>query len=142
MHVAHIVLHTLGANEVPMNQSDPQTEEEFQLMQYTSPTPISWVDYQAKYTDVLQTTALRQLRAERNSRIAKSDWIMTIDNVETLANKQAWIAYRQALRDLPDHPPAFVWNGPTLHFSQMTLPVEPPVIRITAPSSVSPQSSE
>ena len=129
MNVAHIVLHKLGANEVPMNQTDPQTEEEFQSLQYTSPTPITWADYQAKYSVVLQTTALRQLRAERNRRIANTDWIMTVDNAETLANKNDWVVYRQTLRDLPENHPAFVWKGPQLDFSKMNMPVEPPIIR-------------
>ena len=130
MKVAHAILLTLGATEVPMNQEDPQTEEEFLVLKYVSSTPISWSDYQAKYDEVLQITALKQIRAWRNRRIAKTDWLMTTDNVETLANKNEWVAYRQSLRDLPENPPPFVWNGSQLNFSQMNMPVEPPIIRI------------
>ena len=130
MKVAHKVLHKLGATEVPLNQDDPTTEDEFLTLRYVSPVPILWPDYQAMYETILTDTALKQLRAERNRRIAKSDWIMTVDNVETLANKKDWIAYRQTLRDLPENPPAFVWKDDTLDFSKMNMPVEPPIIRI------------
>lgn len=130
MRVGHLVLHKLGVLEVPLDQEDPQTEAEFNQLRYKSSVPISWADYQANYSEILQTTALKQLRTERNRRIAKSDWIMTVDNAESLANKNDWIAYRQALRDLPENPPVFVWNGPELDFSKMVMPVEPPVIRI------------
>jgi hypothetical protein len=130
MRIAYRVLHILGATEVPLNQADPQTEEEFQSFQYTSSNPITWGDYQAKYNEVMQTFALKQLRAERNRRIASTDWIMTVDNAETLANKSDWIVYRQLLRDLPENPPVFVWNDTELDFSRMNMPVEPPVIRI------------
>jgi hypothetical protein len=130
MRVGHRVLILLGANEVPLDQEDPQTEAEFQQLRYKSSVVISWADYQSKYNEVLQSTALKQLRAERNRRIAKTDWIMTVDSAETLANKNDWVAYRQALRDLPENPPAFVWDGTALSFSNMNMPVEPPVIRI------------
>lgn len=130
MKVAHVVLLTLGATEVSMNQEDPQTEEEFSALSYVSSIPISWSDYQSKYDEILQTTALKQLRVWRNRRIAKTDWLMTTDNVETLANKNEWVTYRQALRDLPANPPSFVWKGSLLDFSQMNMPVEPPIIRI------------
>ena len=133
MRIANLVLHKLGATDVYKvdTTADPTTEAEFMALEYRSPIPITWEAYQLKYNEVLQATALKQLRAERNRRIAKTDWIMTVDNVDTLANKNEWVAYRQSLRDLPEHPPAFVWNGPELDFSKMNMPVEPPVIRIT-----------
>lgn len=135
MPIAHLVLIALGANEAQCVDSDPQTEAEFLALRYVSSTPISWDAYQAKYDEVLQATALKQLRAERNRRIARTDWIMTVDNAETLANKADWIAYRQALRDLPENPPPFVWNGHTLAFSEMTMPIEPPILRVTSQQS-------
>lgn len=39
------------------------------------------------------------LRADRNARLAASDWTQVED---APVNKAAWAAYRQALRDLPD----------------------------------------
>jgi hypothetical protein len=37
----------------------------------------------------------------RNLRLKESDWTQTKDSP---VNKQAWAIYRQALRDLPNHP--------------------------------------
>jgi hypothetical protein len=42
---------------------------------------------------------LNQLRIERNELLMETDYIMVSDYPHT--NKQAWIDYRQALRDLP-----------------------------------------
>jgi hypothetical protein len=38
-----------------------------------------------------------QVRSERNSKLAASDWTQLADST---ADKQAWAAYRQALRDI------------------------------------------
>jgi hypothetical protein len=130
MQLAYFVLHKLGATGIAMKQKDPQTEEEFLALNYVSSTPISWSDYQAKYAEVLQNTAFSQLRAHRNRLIARTDWILMPDTIDTIANKPEWIAYRQALRDLPANPPPFVWKGNLLDFSQMNMPVEPPVVRV------------
>lgn len=40
----------------------------------------------------------RHFRAERNRKLAATDWTQLSD---ATANKDAWAAYRQALRDLP-----------------------------------------
>ncbi len=136
MKVAHVVLLSLGANEVPIldNVDDPQTKEEFEALPYKSSVPIQWEDYKAKYDEILMKTALKRIRIERNIRIAKTDWIMTVDNAESLANKNDWIAYRQALRDLTENPPPLVWKGAELDFSKMNMPVEPPILRIPKPT--------
>ena len=42
---------------------------------------------------------LKQLREERNDLLMETDYIMVSDYPHT--NKQAWIKYRQDLRDLP-----------------------------------------
>jgi len=42
---------------------------------------------------------LKQLREERNELLMETDYIMVSDYPHT--NKQAWIKYRQDLRDLP-----------------------------------------
>lgn len=132
MNVAHRVLTALGAIEVRNVDTtvDPQTKEEFERLDYLSPTPITWEDYTLKYNEILHLFAIRQLRVERNIRLAKTDWIMTVDMAASLANKEEWIAYRQALRDLPANPPVFVWNGSNLNFSAMDMPVEPPILRV------------
>jgi hypothetical protein len=42
------------------------------------------------------------LRAERNARLAACDWTQLVDAHLSQDKKDAWAAYRQALRDLPD----------------------------------------
>ena len=43
-----------------------------------------------------------QLRAERNRRLAATDWTALSDAHLSQDRKDAWFAYRQELRDLPD----------------------------------------
>jgi len=45
---------------------------------------------------------LNELRAERNRRIADSDWTQLPDAALTAEQRAAWATYRQALRDLPE----------------------------------------
>lgn len=47
------------------------------------------------------TAAWAALRAERNRRLAACDWTQLSDAPGTEAQRTAWEAYRQALRDLP-----------------------------------------
>jgi len=131
MHLANRVLHELGATQVfkTGNFEDPQTEEEFNLLEYESPVAITWQQYQEKYPIVEQAVGIRFLRTHRNALLSKCDWIMTADNYQSLANKEEWVAYRQALRDLPSNPPPFKWKNGDLDVEQM-FPKEPAVIRI------------
>ena len=46
--------------------------------------------------------AWTQLRAERNARLAATDWVALADAHLSQDRKDAWFAYRQELRDLPD----------------------------------------
>ncbi len=46
--------------------------------------------------------AWRDLRSQRNARLAASDWVALADAHLSQDKKDAWFAYRQALRDLPD----------------------------------------
>lgn len=44
---------------------------------------------------------IREIRLDRNTLLAKSDWTQMPDSPLTQEQKQAWADYRQALRDLP-----------------------------------------
>lgn len=58
------------------------------------------------------TQAWHELRTERNSRLSACDWTQLQDARLSLEKKQAWVDYRQALRDLPEtvtDPMAVVW---------------------------------
>ena len=51
-----------------------------------------------------------QIRSQRNYLISLTDWIFAPDIV--LTNKEAWLTYRQALRDVPQNysaPEEVVW---------------------------------
>ena len=44
---------------------------------------------------------VREMRRHRNMLLAACDWTQTVDSPLTAEEKQAWAAYRQALRDFP-----------------------------------------
>lgn len=55
------------------------------------------------------------MRAERNRRLAACDWTQMLDAPLVSAQRDAWLAYRQALRDMPAvavSPTEFVWPVP------------------------------
>ncbi len=133
LYFSQHALRNLGATEVyalkPMN--DPTTEEEFQAMEYDSPNPISWQDYLVAVEAVKQQMGIEKIRLYRTKRLTETDWIMTTDNTNSIQNIQEWIMYRQTLRDLPANPPVFVWKDGELDLPNMTLPQQPPIIRVT-----------
>ena len=52
------------------------------------------------------------LRSQRNALLAASDWVALADAHMSQDRKDAWFAYRQELRDLPDtvqDPTQFAW---------------------------------
>lgn len=131
MNLANKVLHELGATQVFKTDKteDPQTEEEFNLLEYESPVTITWQQYQETYPIIEQKFGTRYLRAHRDKLLSKCDWVMTVDSYQSLSNKEEWVAYRQALRDLPSNPPTFKWKNGDIDVEQM-FPKEPEVIRI------------
>ena len=57
---------------------------------------VTWEDVKAKADELEAGEPMRLLRAERNMRIAKSDWMANSDVTMT----DAWKTYRQELRDI------------------------------------------
>ncbi len=133
MNLAVKVLLDLGATQVFRTNEfqDPQTEEEFKLLEFESPVEITWQQYQEKLPFIETKFGMRYLRGHRDRLLSKTDWIMTIDSFQTLANKEEWITYRQLLRDLPQNPPPFKWKNGDLDIENMNMPVKPEIIRIT-----------
>lgn len=79
---------------------------------YTSPLSsfedIDWVfdspskeDVELKYAELQAAEPMRQLRQQRDQKLAQSDWMAVSDR--TMTPEQ--IAYRQALRDMPANNP-------------------------------------
>ena len=55
---------------------------------------------EAKIAELEAAEPLRLLRQKRNQLLAVTDWRATVDYPNP--DKQAWLDYRQALRDLPE----------------------------------------
>jgi hypothetical protein len=134
MHLAHRVLLALGATRVFEIDKieDPQTEEEFANLQFESPQPITWEQYQEQYPIVERKVGIKQLRYFRDQLLRETDWIMTVDSFQTLGNQAEWVAYRQALRNLPENPPVFKWKETELNIAEMNMPTKPSILRITS----------
>jgi hypothetical protein len=75
--------------------------------------------------DTVTAAAWTQLRAERNRRLAATDWVALSDAHLSQDRKDAWFAYRQALRDLPDE-----LTDPT----QVEWPLDPTQVAQVAPT--------
>jgi hypothetical protein len=104
------ILNELGITEWSL-KGEPSNENEFNQMfskvvgidehgtSIMSHNPddfgVTWNEIQAK----IDEEPLRLLRLERDVRIAKTDWRATVDYPGT--DQEAWLTYRQALRDLP-----------------------------------------
>ena len=58
--------------------------------------------FEAKLQELIDAQPWKELREERNKRIAQTDYLFTSDYPHATEEvKQAWLDYRQALRDLP-----------------------------------------
>lgn len=56
---------------------------------------------EAKFKELVDAQPLKELRQERNRRLADVDWIFSEDYAIDDESYQQWLAYRKALRDLP-----------------------------------------
>lgn len=56
-------------------------------------------EFDAKYAEIATPFFMEELRVERNKRLAETDWWVLSDRTPT----DEQLAYRQALRDLPDN---------------------------------------
>lgn len=54
-----------------------------------------------KWNGHLAAQPLKELRQERNRRLAEVDWVFSADYHIASEERGVWVAYRQALRDLP-----------------------------------------
>ena len=51
--------------------------------------------------EINDATRISDMRDERNSLLAQSDWTQMTDSPLSDSKKQEWATYRQALRDFP-----------------------------------------
>ena len=91
---------------------------EWQDSSQTKPTET---EVNSKISALDAVEAMRLLRIERDTRIAKKDWRASSDI--TLAD--AWKTYRQALRDLPASATPKLDSNYDLDLTSVTWPTEP-----------------
>jgi hypothetical protein len=65
---------------------------------YTKPTKEA---FEAKFQEIIREYSFKELRQERNQRLAEVDWIFSTDYHIPNQMRDEWTRYRQALRDLP-----------------------------------------
>ena len=87
----------------------------------SSQTQPTETEVNSKISELDNAEAMRLLRIERDTRIAKTDWRASADL--TLAD--AWKTYRQALRDLPASATPKLNSDYELDLTSVTWPTEP-----------------
>ena len=126
-------LQELGITEWVL-RGEPTTEDEFNAMftkvtgadengsaiESTDPADFgtTWTAISAKMDEIDAAAPMKELRRQRNAKLAESDWMGNSD----VTMSSAWTTYRQALRDLPDGASP-TWDGTTL--GNVTWPTEP-----------------
>ena len=91
---------------------------EWQDSSQTKPTET---EIYSKISELDNAEAMRLLRIERDTRIAKTDWRASSD----LTLSDAWKTYRQALRDLPASATPKLNSFYNLDLTSVTWPTEP-----------------
>ena len=87
----------------------------------SSQTKPTETEVNSKISELDNAEAMKLLRIERDTRIAKTDWRASSD----LTLSDAWKTYRQALRDLPASASPKLDSNYGLDFSSFTWPTEP-----------------
>lgn len=91
--------------------------DSWEVQDILAPEPLGSVNPSSTQTPEATTTAPQPLtwgtiRAERNQLLTQSDWTQLADAPLTQEQKNAWVVYRQALRDVPSSfftPEEVVW---------------------------------
>ena len=87
----------------------------------SSQTQPTETEVNSKISSLDSAEAMRLLRIERDTRIAKTDWRASSD----LTLVDAWKTYRQALRDLPASASPSLDSNYNLDLTSVTWPTEP-----------------
>ena len=86
----------------------------------SSQTKPTETEINSKISELDNAEAMRLLRIERDTRIAKTDWRASVD----LTLTDAWKTYRQALRDITKQTPQLN-SDYELDLTSVTWPTEP-----------------
>jgi hypothetical protein len=110
----------------PVNFSvdEPNTYDNINLPDgYTKPSKEAYNEAFSRYLNI---ELFKNLRQERNTRLAEVDWVFSGDYRVDIEMYQEWLLYRKALRDLPsttEDPANPIWpkkpataNGKTVDY--------------------------
>ena len=121
MNYANVLVRNYPGTSWKMeNSSDYNT-----LEWYDESSKPSKDDLDAKLIELENAEQMRQLREERNRRLAKCDWVVT-KNAEYGQNiPKEWRRYRQALRDLPSITYSLKMDDGVLKLDSVAWPTPP-----------------
>ena len=91
-------VRSLFSDEVPFIKHNGTYESIMLPEGYTKPSKEV---YDEAFTRHLNIELFRELRQERNQRLAEVDWVFSEDYSIDDDSYQQWLTYRKALRDLP-----------------------------------------
>lgn len=87
----------------PTAQFSINADDINQITWHNGTTPIAKADIEAQFPIVELDMAMEDLRAKRNKALADSDWTQLPDIGFNAAERNAWMIYRQALRDITNN---------------------------------------
>ena len=97
--VYELLLKMLNIDNLPDKCNWGTTWESIRLPEgYEKPPKEA---FEAKLQELIDTQPLKDLRQERDRRLAEVDWIFSTDYHIPNQMRDEWTRYRQALRDLP-----------------------------------------
>ena len=92
---------------------------------YNNPNPPTWDMINAKMAELQAEEPMRQLREERDRRLMACDYIVVKSIESGKPVPQAWLDYRQALRDLPSNSSPQCWPTFQLKLDSIGWPTPP-----------------
>ena len=124
-----IALHNLNFKNILIRGEDViETEQEFKMRVIINDQvpAITWAEVQAKMDELRPVEALKKLREQRDEKLKQTDQYSLPDFPHKSEEvKQAWLTYRQALRDLPANSPNVSIDLNTGELIGVTWPVPP-----------------
>lgn len=130
-NVLFAALQELNEKNILVRGDVIQTEQDFKtrvIINDQTPT-ISWAVVQAKMDELRPVEALKKLREQRDPLLDKTDRFALPDFPHDSDEiRQAWLNYRQELRDLPANSPNVSIDLETGELTGVVWPTEPTTI--------------
>jgi len=125
--IINTLFHLLGDDADFEITGDVSSEEEFinNVKIDNAPPTIPWAEFQAKMNELRPVEALKKLREERDLLLDKTDRYALPDYPHSEESRQAWMTYRQTLRDLPANSPVATIDPETGALEGVVWPVIP-----------------